>query len=218
MARKEAVMPVAEPEVVQQATGSSFTRWRLRPLAVMALVAALAGAVVVAPTASASASRPAVVLGSADGAQRFGVAPAASLTAFAWRNFHSNKCLGVNGGSMTNGAKIVQYTCNGGADQTWVPIPMGDGKYYQFRNGANSNKCLAVPGGSFAQNTQLVIWDCGVGSLDQYWTGALTAQYDCYAFFNLNSNLVVGVSGAALTNTAAVVQFGWLAHPDQIWC
>jgi hypothetical protein len=203
-ARKEAGMPVAEPEVDKRTMASLLKRRRLRPLAVMtlvAIVAALAGAIVAAPAASASASR-----------------PAASLAVRTWQNFHSNKCLGVNGGSMANGAKVVQYTCNGAADQEWYTIPLGDGGHYQVRNGANSSKCLAVPGGSFAQNTQLVIWDCGVGSLDQYWTGALTAQYDCFALFNYNSGLVVGVSGAALTNTAPVVQFAWLTHPDQIWC
>jgi hypothetical protein len=34
-------------------------------------------------------------------------------------NMHSGKCMGVTGGSLQNGAAVVQWDCNGHEDQRW---------------------------------------------------------------------------------------------------
>ena len=33
---------------------------------------------------------------------------------------HSAKCLAVNGGLVTDGAQVVQWSCIGSADQRWI--------------------------------------------------------------------------------------------------
>jgi hypothetical protein len=141
-----------------------------------------------------------------------------SLPTFTWQDLNSSKCLGVSGGNMTNGTPIVQFTCNGHPDQQWGVIPLNDGNFYQFRNGANNNKCLGVPGGSTNSDVQLVIWDC-LSHPDQFWTAIQDPNTGCFVLQNFNSGLVVGVRGGSLLNSAAVVQFNFLAgHPDQEWC
>lgn len=159
----------------------------------------------------------------ARGASRVGKAitsprTSSSLPTFTWINLNSGKCLGVSGGNMTNGTPIVQYTCNGHLDQQWVQIPLNDGNFYQFKNGANNNKCLGVPGESTNRDVQLVIWDC-LSHLDQFWSALLDRNTGCYWLQNFNSGLFVGVRGGSLLNSAAVVQFDFVPGAlNQEWC
>ncbi|WP_246019354.1 RICIN domain-containing protein [Saccharothrix australiensis] len=46
--------------------------------------------------------------------------PASAATYYNLVNYKSNKCMSVeNGGSTANGAKVVQWSANGGGEQGW---------------------------------------------------------------------------------------------------
>lgn len=148
------------------------------------------------------------------------IAPTAPAMAdgsyWSWVNVNSGKCLGVGGGDMTNGTKIVQFDCINHPDQQWSTVPTADGNYYHFRNKANPNKCLGVPGGSQAAGVQLVIWDC-LNHDDQFWSVVPTSDGNGYAILNANSGLIIGVGAGSTQNGAPVVQWSWEGHADQRW-
>ena len=53
----------------------------------------------------------------------------------------TNLCADVESDSKTAGARVLSWTCNGGANQHWSPTPAGT--RYQFIN-QNSNLCMDV--------------------------------------------------------------------------
>jgi hypothetical protein len=63
----------------------------------------------------------------------------------------------VNGASLDNGARIIQWTCNGGNNQKWKVSTQGAG----FRLQAlHSGKCLDVAGVSKATGAAYQQWSC----------------------------------------------------------
>ncbi len=62
------------------------------------------------------------------------------------RNVNSQKCVDVFGGSTSTGANVQQYACNGGGNQRWEFIDVGNGQY-AIRN-INSGQVLDVAGSS----------------------------------------------------------------------
>ena len=58
---------------------------------------------------------------------------------------HSGKCLDVSGGSLGDGASIIQWQCHGGANQQWRLEVAGEG--YSRMVSRASGKCLDVTAG-----------------------------------------------------------------------
>jgi hypothetical protein len=179
-----------------------MTRSTAVPRLVAALAAVLAAGLVASPVAASAAN--------------------AAHSAYGYQllsNLNSNLCLGVAGGDMANGSKVVQSDCTDHPDQWWTWMGNGDG-FYEVRNSANNSKCLGVPGGSKDPGAQLVIWDCN-GHLDQQWHfSSVDYGNDAQLTFlqNRNSRLIIGVAGGSQDPGAAVVQW-WLdvAGNNQAW-
>jgi hypothetical protein len=79
---------------------------------------------------------------------------------------HSGKCLDVNGASTADGANVQQWSCNGGNNQRWKLVSMGDG--YNELVAKHSSKCLDVNGASTADGANVQQWHC-TGSNNQRW-------------------------------------------------
>ncbi|GAA0985012.1 RICIN domain-containing protein [Acrocarpospora macrocephala] len=80
---------------------------------------------------------------------------------------HSGKCLDVRNQSTANSAAVVQYTCNGGANQQWR-IQSISGGYVQVI-AHHSGKCLDVNSASTADYATILQYTCGSGA-NQQWT------------------------------------------------
>ena len=78
-------------------------------------------------------------------------------------NYKSFKCMSVEGcGSTTNGANVIQWSCNDGGEQLWY----WSGSQLKNRK---SGKCLSVSGGgSTANGAKVVQWSANGGS-EQGW-------------------------------------------------
>ncbi|MGW0538162.1 RICIN domain-containing protein [Streptomyces sp. NPDC003032] len=74
------------------------------------------------------------------------------------RNRYSGKCLGV-GSSLANGARAIQWDCNGAVDQKWW--------YDTTLQNVYSGKCLGT-GSSHSRGSQLMQWNCN-GAPDEEW-------------------------------------------------
>jgi hypothetical protein len=137
----------------------------------------------------------------------------------------TRECLGVLNGDMTNGTRIVSFTCNGHPDQTWeITNPPGRNTT-SIRNSQDPSKCLGVLASGTSDGSNLVIWDCN-GSTDQNWTiqGSFPGSAGCFKFQNQNAApKVLGILGGNVTDFGQAVIWDDLTgivpqHRDQIWC
>jgi len=80
-------------------------------------------------------------------------------------------CMGVSGGSTANGASVIQWGCNGNADQKWAyrytGVMVGGWPVFNIVN-LNSHRCLGISGGSLATGAPAIQWECN-GNRDQMW-------------------------------------------------
>jgi hypothetical protein len=81
---------------------------------------------------------------------------------------HSGKCLDVEGRAEAtqDGARILQWSCHGGADQNWTLRDMGNGFVSMIAE--HSNKCLEVIGGN-PNNEALIQQATCTGEPRQLW-------------------------------------------------
>ena len=126
-------------------------------------------------------------------------------------NHNSGLVLGVSGGSLANGAQLVQWTDTGTKDQAWhVTTASGITKF----GNRGSGQALGIWQASTTEGANAVQW-LDTGSADQQWK--LTAVGSYYKIVNVNSGQVLGVLGASTTSGASVVQWADTGTNDQQW-
>lgn len=105
------------------------------------------------------------------------------------------RTLSVNSASFDNGAKVIGWTDQGTADQTWTLLPTDDG-FYKLIN-YNSSKALGVYGGSTEENAQCVQWSED-GSANQEWKfePVSIGNSTYYKIVNRGSGLCLSFSGS----------------------
>ncbi|MFE5589128.1 endo-alpha-N-acetylgalactosaminidase family protein [Streptomyces sp. NPDC056549] len=106
----------------------------------------------------------------------------------------SQRCADVADSNNANGADIVLWDCNGGANQTWS-FP-ADGTVRSL------GKCLDVTGHGTANGTRVELWDCN-GGANQQWT----YDSDTKTFRGVESGLCLDAADRATAN----------GTPLQIW-
>lgn len=83
-------------------------------------------------------------------------------------------CLDINGGSMSNGTRVLSWSCHGGANQAWHY----DAQTGHVHSKKNSNYCLDNRGNTQAGGTEWGIWRCMESdNLRFYWTGNSLRPY-----------------------------------------
>ena len=162
--------------------------------------------------------------------------PAKSTPLFisTWQNAQAllngglKECLGVLGGSMTDGTPVVTWACNGHPDQKWEIDGAPGVRQTQIRNGKDPNMCLGVLAAATTNGSSLVIWDCN-GSPDQEWSMSTSFDFSlingpdgCFVVHNGNASTKVmgALGGNPGDGTQAVIWDDLTAsgHFDQAWC
>lgn len=77
-------------------------------------------------------------------------------------NRNSGFCMGVLSGSKANGARVVQWPCNGHRDQIWDIETCCLGSSWTFQN-VNSGLCLNVAGGGSENGANMIQYTCIYG-------------------------------------------------------
>ncbi len=116
---------------------------------------------------------------------------------------HSGKCVDVSDNSATNGATILQYTCNGGLNQQWRLQGAGNGYYRVLAQ--HSGKCLDVNGASTNNGATVLQWACGSGSNQQWRFEDLGNGY--FRLVARHSGKCLDVSDASTTNGGRLIQW-----------
>jgi hypothetical protein len=119
---------------------------------------------------------------------------------------HSGKCIGVAGASKVNGARVVQWHCNGSTDQQWTIEDAGKGQV-QVRD-VNSGKCLQVEQASLADGAKIRQRDCN-GAAAQLWKTSDNAD-GTKTFRSVLSDKCLDVYGGSTADGANVIQ--WSCH------
>lgn len=102
-------------------------------------------------------------------------------------------CLDVNGAGSAAGAAIIQWTCNGQANQRFQFVP-GSGGYGELQ-AQHSGQVVAVANGSTAAGTPNIVQQARNGAANTLWLPV--QQVDgSYSFRNSNSGLCLDVYGA----------------------
>ncbi len=126
---------------------------------------------------------------------------------------HSGKALDVAGAATNDGARVVQWSPNGGNNQRWVPQPVGDGTYVFVCRA--SNKVLDVAGESKLNGASVIQWQYH-GGANQRWRLYPVAP-DVSLFINVGSGKVMDVAGGSTAEGAGVIQWDWHGGRNQIW-
>ncbi|MFG2133555.1 RICIN domain-containing protein [Streptomyces sp. NPDC048751] len=132
------------------------------------------------------------------------------------KNVNSSMLMDVSSGSTANGAKIIQWSSNGGANQQWTLTRVADNIY--TLKSVKSGLCLDVPNQSTATGVQVQQWTCN-GGTNQQWFLDLVGSYtgSTYLLAGVGSDLNLGVSGASTTQGATVVQETGTGATSQQW-
>jgi hypothetical protein len=147
-----------------------------------------------------------------DAAIRWAGAPDATLAgSYALKAVHSGKCVDVSGGSVANGAGLVQADCSGATSQRWVLRDLGAGLYEA--SSVNSNRCAAVSGAGTANGVPVVQNTCS-GASNQKWKliAAGNGQYQLQA---ASSVKCMDISGMSTASGALVQQWTCTAGNNQ---
>ena len=125
--------------------------------------------------------------------------------------------MGVQGGNMTPGTAIIDWTCDGSLNQLWTADPFsGATGAYLLRNAANPTECLSVFQKETTMRAPLVIWPCKDVSdnQDQRWSIASTIA----PIYNWASGLQIlpsGGQGSQIWLWDSRVPYVWRAANSQ---
>jgi hypothetical protein len=104
--------------------------------------------------------------------------------------------LDVSGGSLSDGAPVIQWPINGGANQSWRVVDAGQG--FSFVINDNSGKCLTIAGGT---GSGLVQSSCRYGAQNQQWwlpQDSINAWWGNIMYSGLQNGLSVDVPGGSI--------------------
>jgi hypothetical protein len=102
-------------------------------------------------------------------------------------------CLDVNGNSAAAGAAIVQWSCNGQANQQFQFLPGANG--FGELQAQNSGQVVAAANGSTASGTPNIVQQPRNGAAGSMWRPVQQSD-GSFAFQNQNSGLCLDVFGA----------------------
>jgi ricin-type beta-trefoil lectin protein len=138
--------------------------------------------------------------------------PLTSVPAAPLVVYHAGRCLDVNGITARDGAKITQYTCNGGANQRFTLRAVEGGRYELVA--AISDKCVEVDGGAVT---------LGAGVVQNACSGAAQQRFDLvrngntFALRASHSQLCLEIEDQARKDGAAVLQATCNGGAHQQW-
>jgi hypothetical protein len=129
-------------------------------------------------------------------------------------NRNSGKVLDVTSSSTADGAKITQWTDNGGTNQQWNIVSTSTG-YYKLIN-RNSGKVVDVTSSSTADGASVIQWGDNSGT-NQQWSLTSTGGGLYYKLVNRNSGKVLDVTSSSTADGASMVQWTDNGGNNQQW-
>lgn len=139
---------------------------------------------------------------------------AATPTAYTITNRNSGKCLDVSNSSSADGADVIQWSCNGGANQKWRIEDQGNDTS-RLVNVA-SGKVLDTASCDTADGANIQQWSW-LNNNCQKFRLVYTATGGWVRIVNENSGKVADVANCGTANGTDVRQWSWLDNNCQQW-
>ena len=131
-------------------------------------------------------------------------------------NRNSGKAIDLISGNTSNGAQINQWTYDyGGQNQRWALAPTENAGHFRITSWV-SGKCACIENDSTAAGAKLHAWDYTGGNLAQQFD-LIDAGGGYYKLRNVNSNLVLEITGAGTANNVRVQQAVDTGSTNQQW-
>ncbi|KGM02823.1 RICIN domain-containing protein [Cellulomonas cellasea] len=127
-------------------------------------------------------------------------------------NRNSGKAIDVYNLSTADGARITQWSRNGGTQQQWQFVSSGNG-YYKLKSRL-SGKVLDVTGRSTADGAAIQQWSDNNGANQQFSIQTIDGYVQ---LINRNSGKAVEVQGASTTDGGNIVQYSDWNGANQQW-
>ncbi|MER7835973.1 alpha-L-fucosidase [Streptomyces sp. NPDC096040] len=137
----------------------------------------------------------------------------ADIGTFRLVNRKSGKVLDVSDGSTADGAAVIQWPWNGGANQQWKLVPNADGSYRLVN--AHSGKVLDSPGGS-GQGAGLDQWTDDGGD-NQSWKLVPSPTSGYYQLVSVRNGWCADVKDASTADGAKIIQWPATGGSNQDW-
>jgi hypothetical protein len=125
----------------------------------------------------------------------------------------SKKVLDLVNGGTADGTDAIQWGWNGGNDQKWDLVHLGNGQYKL--TGVASGKLLEVVNASAADGAVLQIWPSNNHNC-QKWT-VTPAGDGFFKLLNVNSGKAADVSSGSTADGAAIIQWTYGGADNQQW-
>jgi hypothetical protein len=129
---------------------------------------------------------------------------------------HSGKVLDVSGGGTNDGTEVVQFPTNGGDNQRFLAVPVGNG--YVRLVAKHSGKVLDVSGASNDNGAKVVQWTWHGGDNQRFKIEPVGIAADGYSrIIAKHSGKVLDVLNSSTDVNASIVQWDWNSGTNQRW-
>jgi len=149
----------------------------------------------------------------ADVAPVHGVAAVAGGAPYMVMRQGSNKCLDVSGLGTADGTNVVQWSCNGGANQLVRVEDLGGGAVRLVDE--SSQKCIDVDHSGTSNGTNIQLWTCNGTGAQSYVLEDMGGGYT--RIRNTNSNKCIDVGGSSTADGANVQLWTCNTTSAQSW-
>ncbi|MGI9023771.1 MAG: RICIN domain-containing protein [Acidimicrobiales bacterium] len=132
----------------------------------------------------------------------------------------SAQLIDVSGGSLSQGAGVIQWPLNGGLNQQWRFAEFGIGNGVYSIVSRHSGLVLDVNGGSTDPGAAVIQWPWN-GGVNQLWYVAFVGEpvggTRLMVVVSMSSGLVLDLNGASMTPGAELIQWPWNGGANQFW-
>ncbi|MGW1199620.1 RICIN domain-containing protein [Streptomyces sp. NPDC002536] len=133
----------------------------------------------------------------------------------------SDMCLDIAGDATTNtqnGAKAIQWACDGSDSQKWRVIPV-DNSSFELRS-VRSGKCLEVENSGTQNGADVQIWECTGGKQMRWQTPLVDPVKKLYEFrVTHTTDRCLNINGGADPRKNGIRAISWQCDQsiDQLW-
>lgn len=129
-------------------------------------------------------------------------------------NGNSGSCMDVPGGSPSNGAQLILWSCWGGGNQSFTFVPVaGTADQYNIRT-VTSGSCIDVNGASIADNAAVIQWSCHTGNNQRF---RLQSAGSAFSLVAVHSGKCIAPSGDGTADNTGLVQVPCNTANSRVW-
>jgi len=149
------------------------------------------------------------------GSTNIGMRPICNRKIVNIQNYHSGKFLNVNGGSLANGAYIIQWDNPTAPETQWIVTSIALTNLFVFQN-VKSGLYINVQGAGTNDGAQIIQWNNPTAP-ETEWMIIPTTPAGYVIIQNFHSGKDLNVDGASTNDGANIIQWDNPTAPETKW-